>query len=416
MGVATKRIWIVNYYTGTPLTVANPRYIELASYFMDAGYDVLTINADYDGTYVAGDTGNSWCVRKLYGRHQFIHVKAMHYQGNGIRRMLSIFSFAWKLLVHCRQLPAPDAIIHNLHTPFDYPVMWVARKLKARYIAEAWDLWPEDFVTFGLVGEKNPAMSLFYALERRLYRKADAVVFTFEGGADYIKKKGWSTDTGGKVDLSKVHYINNGVNLKKFDADRDEFRRFDPDLNSEELFKIVYLGSIRLVNNVKTLIDAAAILQADPRYRFLIYGDGSDREYLEEYVRENGIGNVVFKEKNVPLKEVAYIVSQATVNVMNYQKDFGIHGVSSGKMFQYMAAGRPICCNIKLSYSEISRNRLGIDDNLDTPQQYASAIRTLVEQPADEYAKMCGRVRECAEKFDFSVLGAKELAVIENLA
>ena len=84
------------------------------------------------------------------------------------------------------------------------------------------------------------------------------------------------------------------------------------------------------------------LLKDNPKYRIFIYGDGNERGHLEDYVRENNISNVVFKEKRIPLCEVAWVVSQATVNVMNYQKNFGLHGVSSGKMFQYFAAGKPI--------------------------------------------------------------------------
>lgn len=133
-----------------------------------------------------------------------------------------------------------------------------------------------------------------------------------------------------------------------------------------------------------------------------------------QYCQENGITNVVFKEKRIPLHDVAYVVSQATVNIMNYQKDFGIHGVSSGKMFQYFAAGKPICCNIKLNYSEITRRNLGIDRELDTPEQYAAAIRELAEQPQADYDAMCQRVRKAAEDFDYKKLAAMELAVIEG--
>ena len=39
------RIWIVNYYTGSPETLSNPRYVQFARRFMDAGYDVITFNS-----------------------------------------------------------------------------------------------------------------------------------------------------------------------------------------------------------------------------------------------------------------------------------------------------------------------------------------------------------------------------------
>lgn len=410
-----KLIWIVNYYTGTPERASNPRYVEFARRFMDAGYDVITFNSSRSAkTDEEQKASGQKFLDKHYGDFHFIHVSVPSFEGNGVKRMLSIFSFAWNIFKARKQFQRPDIVLHNLHTPFDYPVMWTARKLKAKYVAEAWDLWPEDFVTFGLIGAKNPVMKFFYYLEKKLYIKADQIIFTQEGATDYLRGHGWTSDCGGKINLDKVHYVNNGVNLAKFDSDCKQYPRPDADLNAPDTYKIIYLGSIRLVNHVKDLIDAAAILKDNPKYRFFIYGDGTDREKLIKYATENGIDNVVFKEKHIPLCEVAYVVSQATVNIMNYQKDFGIHGVSSGKMFQYMAAGRPICCNIELNYSEISRNNLGIDEFLETPEQYADAIKRLAEQPADEYQAMCGRVRECAHKFDFDTLAAREIAILES--
>ena len=99
---------------------------------------------------------------------------------------------------------------------------------------------------------------------------------------------------------------------------------------------------------------------------------------------------------------------------MNYQKGFGDYGVSSGKMFQYFAAGKPIVCNIKLNYSDIERYNLGIDADLDTPEKYAEAIRSIANLPKEEYEAMCVRVKETARKFDYDVLAKKLIEVIEG--
>lgn len=403
-----KRIWIVNYYTSS--NCSNPRYIELAKHFGNAGFTVVTFNSNV----AEGLDMQDEFEEKVYGSNEFVHVKVPSYVSNGIKRIFSIWSFAWKLYRKCDRFERPDIVLHNLHTPFDYPIMWMAKKLSAKYIAETWDMWPENFVTFGLLSPRNPLMKLAYAAEKRIYQNADQVIFTQEGGPDYIRNKRWSTDKGGPVNMDKVHYINSGVNVELFDKDVENYPRPDDDLNFPNTFKIIYLGAIRLVNNVKTLIDAAVILKDNPKYRFFIYGDGTDRKMLEQYVADNHIDNVIFKEKRVSLSEVAWIVSQATVNIMNYQKNFGIHGVSSGKMFQYFAAGKPICCNIKLNYSEISRRNLGIDRELDTPEQYAQAIRQLAEQPEDEYRSMCDRVRKAGEDFDYAKLAAREIDVVER--
>lgn len=411
-----KRIWIVNYYTGTPKTVANPRYIQFARRFMDAGYDVVTFNSSLSaGTQEEQITNGQMFLARIYGDHKFVHVNAPAYKGNGVARMKSIFSFAWSIQKHCKEFDRPDVILHNIHTPFDYPIVWAAKKLNAKYVAEAWDAWPDVFVHLGLVSRGNPAFKAFEWIEKKLYQKADQIVFTMLGMKERIREKGWSKETGGKVDMNRVHYINNGVDLEAFDKDLKAWPRKDEDLNDSKTLKVVYLGSINKANHVHTLIDAAKLLKDLDYYRFFIYGDGADREELECKVIDEGISNVVFKEKNIPLCEVAWVVSQATVNIMNYQKGFGYMGVSSGKLFQYLAAGKPIVCNVNIAYDDvITENNLGIARDIEAPEDFAQAIRSVAEQPRASYDAMCERVRQTAERFDYNKLAAEEFKVIET--
>ena len=56
--------------------------------------------------------------------------------------------------------------------------------------------------------------------------------------------------------MEKVFYINNGVDLKDFNCWKSVNILDDEDLRSDKK-KIIYLGSIRLVNNVGQLIKAA---------------------------------------------------------------------------------------------------------------------------------------------------------------
>lgn len=402
------RIWIVNYYTSPDCS--NPRYLQFARHFMAKGWDVTTFYANWNGA----DTDPLF-KRELVNGLDFVQVKAPHYVGNGVSRMKSIFSFAWNIKKHCKEFEKPDVILHNVHTPFDYPIVWAAKKLNAKYIAEAWDAWPDVFAHLGLVSRKNHVLKVFYQIEKRLYEKADAVVFTILGMVNHIQDKHWTTNMGGRIDLEKVHYINNGVDLEQFDKDREAWPRTDEDLHDSKTMKVVYLGSINRANHVHTLIEAAKLLQNLGYYRFFIYGDGADREELEKKVQDERITNVVFKEKRIPLCECAWVVSQANVNIMNYQKGFGYMGVSSGKMFQYLAAGKPIVCNVNIAYDDvITDNNLGIARDIETPEDFAQAIRSVAEQPRTSYDAMCERVRQTAERFDYKKLAAEEIKVIET--
>lgn len=410
-----KKIWIVNSYSSPPGYVSNPRHLEFAHYLMEAGYDVTIFSSGYlpyKNIDLVPD-GKKY-LETQYGEYKFVHIKVKHYVGNGLDRMFSIFQFAYRFFKYREHFEKPDIILQNIHAPFDYPVCWCAKKLKAKYIVEAWDLWPDSFVRFGLISPKNPIVSIAYAIERKMYEKSDKVIFSFEGGVDYLKERKWDKVNGGKIDLSKVYYINNGVDIKKFEENRQKYILDDEDLKDTTTFKIVYLGSVKLVNNIKQLIDAAALLKDYKKFRFLIYGDGSDREYLENYCKENSMTNVIFKEKWIPFHNVPYVVSQSDLNILNYQNNFGIYGISSGKFFLYLAAGKPICCNIKISHCEIEKHNLGIAKNLETPQEYADAILTLGNLGGDGYNAMCNRVKETAKEFDYKVLSSKLLSVLNS--
>ncbi len=89
-------------------------------------------------------------------------------------------------------------------------------------------------------------------------------------------------------------------------------------------------------------------------------------------------------------------------------------GVSSGKMFQYLAAGKPIVCNVNIAFDNvITDNHLGIARDIDTPEAFAQAIRDMAEQPRASYDAMCERVRKVAERFDYRKLATEEIKVIE---
>lgn len=411
-----KKIWIVNYYTNPPEFVSNPRHLEFARNLTAAGFEVSIFSSGF----LRGKNINLVPKGKKYYQinkdgYHFIHIKSRHYKGNGIARMFSIIQFAFRILLFRNNFEKPDYILHNVHVPFDYPILWCARMLKAQYIAEVWDLWPDAFVRMGLVKKNNLLVKLAFKIEKWIYEKADKIIFSFEGGMQYLTERKLLLSQGGKVDPKKIFYINNGVNLEEFNRNKESFKIQDKDLEDDDYFKVVYLGSVRMVNNVKQLIDAAAILKDKKNIRFLIYGDGDDRPYLEEYCKINSINNVIFKDKWIPLKNVPYVLSRSSLNILNYKKDFGTYGASSGKLFLYLASGKPICCNVEMNYCLLKKHLLGIAREFNDSQEYAEAILSLQEMDPKSRMSMHERLLSVVEDFDYKRLSAKLIsAIVEN--
>jgi glycosyltransferase involved in cell wall biosynthesis len=359
---------------------------------------------------------NSSFITRTYENLDFIHINSLNYKTNGIKRMLSLLFFHFKLHFLAHKFGKPDILVHTALPPFGNITYFTAHKLNAKYICEVVDLWPESFMAYGLVNKNNFLLSLAYRAERWLYKKSDKIVFSMEGGKKYIVSKKWDLSNKGPIDLSKVHYINNGVDLNDFDFNKKNNIKVDNDLINTQMFKVIYLGSIRKANNVKLLIDAASCLLDQKNLIFLIYGEGDERNFLEEYVVKNNIYNVKFKETWVEPKFVPYILSQGSLNVLNYMKTSVIqYGGSQSKLFQYLASGKPICSNQLNEFCLIKKNNLGISANFESKKDYADAIKQLMSLPKNEYDEMCERTRKTATDFDYQNLTNQLILLLKEL-
>lgn len=412
-----KKIWLVNKYAMPPQYESRLRTIKFAHYLQKMGYNITIFgcsimhNMDLD---LIND--ESLYIERQYDDLSFVHIKSLSYKGTaGIKRVLSQFQFHYNLVKVMKQRPKADLIIATTDALISNPVLDFAHKNGIKYVMEVLDMWPDIFKDIGLINAKNPIMKYLWWRTKKNYVKADAAVFSLTGCFDYFRNKKWDKEQGGPVDLEKIFYINNGVDLKDFEQWKNEFTLDDEDLKSDKK-KVIYLGSIRLVNNVAQLVKAAERLKDREDTIFLIYGDGDDREPLKTYCEEHKLANVKFKAKWTEPKYVPFILSQSYVNVLNYiNSDFAKYGISSSKMFQYMASGKPIVCNIDLPQCPITANNIGVARELKDDVEYAEAIGKILDLPIDEYGAMCKRAQQVAKTFDYEYLTCQMVEVIKKL-
>lgn len=406
MGPEKKKIWLVNPAAMPPDREMRIQTLKRAQYLKQFGYDVTIIGGSFlHNTDVNLITDNKKFIATSYNGIKHIHIRTSPYKKNGIKRFYNLLEFHFRLFFLCQKFDRPDIISQYATVPFGNIVYYISKKLNAKYIVDIVDLWPESFVSLGLISKKNPLTKLAYKAEKWLYEKADAVVFSMEGGKNYLIEKGWDIDSGGSIDLNKIHYINNGVDLNDFDNNKISYKIEDPDLENNQVFKVIYLGSIRMANDLKQLIDAAQLLIEYSKIQFYIYGDGPDRVSLEKYCKDHKITNVYFKQKWVDIKYVPYILSKSSLNILNYKKsDVLRFGGSQSKSFQYMASGKPICSNIKMGFCPITKYQIGIAKEFETPNEYANAIKSFALMNEKEYNEICIRARKASENYDYEKL------------
>lgn len=398
-----KTIWFINKEAAPSTEFAtHMRTLRQALFFQDHGYDVKV--------FCSSVVHNSKIVHKFNGLYKeenhdgvpMVFVRCPEYGESFVKRVWSFFMFSWNMQ-RIEGLDKPDIIIHESKTPFDILCMRLRKKYKARYIVDIEDLWPYEFEQVGIVKPSNPILKLFYKAQRYIYSKGEHTVISVEGGKDYVLERRWDKEHGGPIDINRIHYVNNGISMQEFSNNAESWKIVDEDLENPNIFKVVYLGSIRLANNLDRLIDAAKCVKND-NIKILVFGNGDERDRLEKRVKEERITNVIFKNKWIDLKYVPYVLSCADVNLLNYGANWAPYGGSMNKMVMALASGKPLLCNAGMPYSEINRHDLGIDKQFSTAQDYADAIESFFNMPKDEYNFMCERVREVSKRYDTEYL------------
>ncbi len=403
-------IWLINHYAVPPQYYPLARQTYFAKYLMEMGHTVTIFAAStvHNSDKNLITDASPWREETVDGVH-YVYIKCIGYQGNGLKRIYNICEFAWKLPGVCKGFPRPDAIVATSMPPTSCAMgIRLARKYGCTGVAEIADLWPESIVAYGIAGPGNPAVVALRWLEKWIYRKADKVVFTMEGGYDYIRERHWEE----RIPQSKVFTINNGVNLREFRKNLLDFPLECADLDNPDSFKVVYTGSIRKVNNLGLLLDAAKQVK-NPAIRFLIWGGGDELEPLRRRVTQEKIGNVKFFGP-VEKKYVPSIVSRADLNLAhNNPAPLFRFGISFNKLFDYLAAGKPVLSDFPCPYNPAVQLGAGTDVAEPTAENIARAIEEYAAMPETRYRQYMENARRAAEQYDFENLTKQLLAVIE---
>ena len=412
-----KNVWILNHYAGNMLFDKGGRHYNFAKFLKIAGYEPVVFCAN--SKHFA--RGSFFEMTGLFEEHwdednriPYLFVAAREYVGNGKQRIFNMWEFFQNVQKCAKEYAKthekPDVIYASSVHPL---TLWAGIKLAKHFgvecVCEVRDLWPESLVAYGMLPRNNPATKLLYVGEKWLYRHCDRLIMTWPGGWDYIEERGWEK----AIPKAKVFHIDNGVDLAAF-LENAKTPISDPDLDDNTHFKAIYTGSIRKVNNLQLLVDAAKILQdrGNDAVKILVYGDGDQREALAEQAKD--IPNIIFKGR-VAKTQVPAVLSRGQVSILhNSRSILDKYGQSQNKFFEYLAAGRPVLMTYSVGHSVCKARHCGLELDDQTPEAVADALETLAKLSKEEYLTYCDNARNAALDFDFATLTKKLIAVLEG--
>lgn len=388
-------IWIFNQYAHPPDLPGGTRHYDLGQELVRRGHRVVIFATSFHH-HLHRETrlqpGEKWKIEDVDGI-KFVWLRIPPYWRNDWRRVRNMVAFmfrAWrlgrKLLKLAPDVGKPDVVIGSsphLLTPL--AAYWVAKHYRAKFVLEVRDLWPQTIIDMGELSEKHPIIRILQALESFLYRRAAKIITVLPRAHEYI--------TACRVPQEKIFWIPNGVDLSRFEQTAvSEIGRED--------FRVMYLGAHGQANALDVLIHAAKIVQ-DRGYReirFVLVGDGPEKPRLIKLARGLALENVEFREP-VPKSAVPTILrtADATVFILH---DIALYkyGISLNKLFDYLAAKKPLILAGSPSNNLVEEARCGLTVPPRDPQALAEAIIQLYEMPKEERETMGRRGREYVEK------------------
>lgn len=402
MTVKKKIIWIVNEYNGPSDEWS--RQTVLSQKLEEHGYEVYIIAGSSDNKGGKNTIEGQEAFRLVESNGaKFYVIKTSNYR-RSYERILVAIQFQHKIWKLRNQLPTPDVIVSDFAGLFGNVFLKWKNKYGTKVIFDILDLWPEGFVEMGYIGRTSPIAKVLYSMEHKSYREADGIIFSMQGGRDYIIDKGWSKEVGGDVDTTDIGYLNNGVDLETVDKEKSEFILDDPDLDTDK-FKVIYLGSISAMNGLDVLVETAKILQErnNDRVEFLIYGYGNQEEALKKMVSDYGLNNIKFKGR-LDKRYGMNLLSRGNLNIFTFRDSpLWKYGISPNKLFMYFASGKPVLSMIKPAYDLVEEKKAGISVDND-PGMVADAIERFSGMDKTEYETYCRNSRATAEEYDYKNL------------
>lgn len=403
-------ILLINHYAGSPELGMEFRPYYMAREWVKEGHKVLIIGGSFSHLRKNQPLKNQEMIDGI----QYVWIKLNQYEGNGVGRGISIFSFVSKLYCNYKRYLrkfSPDVVIASSTYPLDiYPAYKIAQYYHAKLVYEVHDLWPLSPIELGGYSEKHPFIRIMQKAEINCYKYVDTVVSILPQAEPHMRECGLTE--------GKFHYVPNGIVLSDWNNPKEipeEYYLLLSKLQKEGKFIVGFAGAHGIANSLYAVIDAVSSL-AEQNVVFVLVGGGQEKENLVKYTYKKQITNVYFLP---PINKLAIpnLLKEMDVLYIGLQKQSLFRfGISPNKMFDYMMAAKPIVQAIDAGNNLVREADCGIDVEPDNVIEISKAILTLKSMPDEERKRLGENGRRFVlSNHTYQVLGKRFLDIMNNL-
>jgi glycosyltransferase involved in cell wall biosynthesis len=326
------RLCILTQYFPPEMGAPQARLSEMGERLVDLGWqvEVLTALPNYPTGRVFEPYDRRRPVVEQVGRLRAVRVPLFTAQRGFLNRMRCYMSFVQNAKRYGPRLcQRPDLLFVESPPLFiGYAARHLSRRWACPFVFNVSDLWPESAVRIGVV---KPGVATWLAerLELKLYRQAAGVT----GQSSEI-----IASVARRAGAVRTAVITNGVDPTRFGpAFADDASR---KLVGDEPGPIfVYAGLLGHAQGLDQILDLAAQMPASQPGRFVLAGDGPEREHLAGRIGRESIRRVRLLPAQ-PRDRVAPLLAACDVAIVTL--GMSIPGAVPSKIYEAMASALPI--------------------------------------------------------------------------
>jgi glycosyltransferase involved in cell wall biosynthesis len=390
-------ILLINHYAGSPHHGMEYRPHYLAREWVRAGHRVQIVAASHSHVRSTQPEVGDVSVDEAIEGIDYRWIPTPTYQGNGVGRVLNIWSFlrqVWRESKRLTRAFGPDVVIASSTYPMD---IWVARRIakmaRATLVYEVHDLWPASPMELSGMSKNHPFIMLCQKAENDAYRDADVVVSMLPKVADHMAAHG--------LDLRKLHIVPNGISPEEWPDDwatKPEALRADVLVHLQAMRSagrtiVGYAGSHGLPNALDVLIDAAALLRNE-KFAFVCVGGGMEKARLAQRVADESLTHVTMFEA-IPKAQIPSLLREFDVAYIGWQRTpLYRFGIAPNKLMDYMMASRVVLHSVEAGNDPVAEAGCGLTVAPESASAVAEGLRALMRIAPEARAEMGRRGRD----------------------
>lgn len=371
-----KILFLTQYF---PPEVGAPqnRLYDLAIRLQNKGADVTVLTAmpnyprmvlmeNYKGKFYFFENLNSLKVHRAY-----IFVKKSR---SLFVRLLNYFSFVFtSIIIGIFKIDKQDYIFCESPPLFlGISALILTKIKKAKLIFNVSDLWPESAEKLGLVSNKF-LLNISTILEEYLYNKSQLIAGQTQGIIKNISTR---------FPVKTIYWLKNGIDTKLFENISNHQWRIEKGFTNDD-FLVLYAGILGYAQGLDTVLYAANALRNVSIIKFIILGDGPEKERLKNLSNDLKLNNVIYLDPE-PKENMPFITASINASVIPLKKLDLFKGAIPSKIFEILASKKPILLGVEGEAKDlfITKGKCGLSFIPENAEDLAKNILELYNSPS----------------------------------